>query len=135
MANALKAALCLHSPPHLPLKFPFHISPLMPSPSEPDEPPNSGAYATCYKLFSCHHDSLSQLDFMADFREETNSWPPGRFVTSFFRPSDPEEELIVALFGEVLDEDAGTGLGVKGGSALKCTGVNLSQLHHQFSLR
>lgn len=102
----------------------------MPNPSEPDEPPISGAYATYYKEFSCHHDSLSQLDFMVNFRKETNSWPLNRFVTSFFHPSDPEEDLVVMLFGEVLDEDARTGLSAKGRSASKLNQVNLSQLHH-----
>lgn len=72
---------------------------------------------------------------MADFREETHSWPPNRFATNFFRPGDAEEPLVVMLFGEILDEDAGTGLGAKGGSALKRSQVNLSQLRHQFILR
>lgn len=57
MANALKAALRLHLAPNH--SSSHSISPLMPNPSEPDEPPTSAAYAACYKVFLRHRDSLS----------------------------------------------------------------------------
>ncbi|KAF9786783.1 hypothetical protein BJ322DRAFT_673449 [Thelephora terrestris] len=82
-----------------------------------------GVYAICYEEFSEGGDSLSQLEFKEDFVGETNPWLPDRFATSFHRPSNPDQELVVTLFGEVLDESDGTGLGAKGG--LKRTQPNV----------
>ncbi|KAF9787360.1 hypothetical protein BJ322DRAFT_1019792 [Thelephora terrestris] len=82
-----------------------------------------GVYAICYEEFSEGGDSLSQLEFKEDFVGETNPWLPDHFATSFHRPSNPDQELVVTLFGEVLDESDGTGLGAKGG--LKRTQPNV----------
>lgn len=84
-----------------------------------------GIYATCFDKFSKHHDSLSQLDFPPDFRGQTSEWPPDRFATQFFRPNDPDHELVVVLFGEVLDGCDGTAVGARGSSALKHDRVSL----------
>lgn len=85
-----------------------------------------GVYATCFRNFTRDADSLSQLEYYADFIGETNLWPlvQNRFVSRFFRPSEPDNDLVVTLFGEVLDEREGTGLGARGGSALKRTQVS-----------
>ena len=83
-----------------------------------------GVYAKCFDDFSRHRDSLSQLDFMADFHGLTNPWPPDRFVTQFFRPDDHDHDLVVTAFGEVLGDNEGTGFGARGGSALKRSQVN-----------
>lgn len=84
-----------------------------------------GIYARCFDDFSTHPDSLSQLDFMADFHGVTNPWPPNRFVTQFFRPAELDHDLVVTIFGEVLDDNEGTGLGARGGSALKRSQVGV----------
>lgn len=78
-----------------------------------------GVYDTCFENFNRDNDSLSQLKYYADFIGETNPWPPHRLITRFIRPSNYENDLLVMLFGEVLDEKEGTGLGARGGSVLK----------------
>lgn len=99
--------------------------------NEPDS-----IYATCFEDFTHDDDSLSQLEYYADFIGETNPWPPvpNRFVTHFFRPSDLDNDLTVTLFGEVLDENEGTGLGARGGSALKRIKVSLLTFYYQYYL-
>lgn len=95
-----------------------------------------GIYSTCYRDFCLDLDSsLSQLDYPMDFFGETNPWPPNRFATRFFRPNDAHDELVVTLFGEVLDESCGTGLGARGGSAFKRSQVNPLASCYQLYLR
>jgi len=89
-----------------------------------------GIYADCFDAFSRDSDSMSQLDYYADFIGETNPWPPNRFATQFIRPSNPDRELVVTFFGEVLSPLDGTGLGARGGSALKRNQVCLRPLCH-----
>lgn len=84
-----------------------------------------GVYDTCFRDFTQGSDSLSQLDINEGFFHETNDWPPDRFVTRFYPATNADSDLTVTLFGEVLDESDGTGLGARGGSSVKRTDVSL----------
>jgi len=97
----------------------------MPDTPPPDDPfaarrAADGVYSSCFEKFSTAKDSLSQLDFMADFHHETTAWSVTSdcFTTRFLRPFC-SDELTVTLFGEVLSEINGTGFGAMGGSSLK----------------
>lgn len=105
---------------------------LHPALSFEDRNAPGGVYSQCFDNFTRHPDSLSQLDFITDFHGETRPWPPDRFVTDFYRPGNYDQNLVVAAFGEVLDDYEGTGFGAKGGSALKRSQVKYFTLCHPF---
>jgi len=63
-------------------------------------------------------ESLSQLDYGKDFINELNVWATNsnNFTTRFLRPDNPDKDLTITLFGEVLGENVGTALGAAGSS-------------------
>ncbi|KAF9786247.1 hypothetical protein BJ322DRAFT_1108108 [Thelephora terrestris] len=89
---------------------------LLPGMSFQDHTGPDGIYASCHKKFIDHPDSLARINFSSDFLAQTNVWPVDHYATRFYRPLDIDQDLAMTLFGEVLDESNGTGLGVKGGS-------------------
>ena len=86
-----------------------------------------GVYDTCFETFSEPFESLSQLDIGEDFVYKTEEWPPNRFSTRFCRPDD-STDITITLFGEVLGEADGTGLGARGGSSVKRSDVSFFTL-------
>lgn len=91
------------------------------SPFQPRSVPD-GVYASCYNDFSNGTDSLSQLDYPADFLEHTEPWVDSsdKFTTHFMRSlNEPPTELTITLFGEVLDGREGTALGAMGSATLR----------------
>lgn len=77
-----------------------------------------GVYSSCFDRFLTGEESLSQLEFPADFNGVTEPWDfaPNTFTTNFTHPQDETTEFSVTLFGEVLDEIEGTALGATGSS-------------------
>lgn len=104
-----------------------HSKTLSLPPSMPETPSlfaprcdSGGVYSTCFDQFSKANESLSRIDFPDDFVGQMEPWfGSDNFSTRFFRQDDSTNELVVTLFGEVLDEGSGTGLGALGGSAQK----------------